>query len=114
MEVSSPRLGKHKGRFCSWGWGLAKWLIHIFGDQKPKRLRLNLVVGISKGLFWVARDHVPKAREIASLNYATSWGPRFETHEPLGAIVYLKLNSMHIYIQFLVTYWKGLETVVPQ
>lgn len=35
-------------------------------------------------LFWVARDHVPNAIEIASLNYATSWGPRFETHELLG------------------------------
>lgn len=65
-------------------------------------------------LFWVARARVPKAIEIASLKYATIWGPRFEIYEPVGGILYLKLNSMHIYIQFLALYWKGLETVVPQ
>lgn len=63
-------------------------------------------------LFWVARAHVPKATEIAFLNYATSWGPRFEIHEPVGGIVYLKLNSIQVYTQSLAMYWKGLETVI--
>lgn len=49
-----------------------------------------------RDLFWIARDHVPKAIEIASLNYATSWGPRFETHEPLGGNFILKNVYMYV------------------